>query len=372
MLSNGCGETNSTATDPNGNLSGMESEQIKTNEIIITKTQFEDAGMELGNVRPQSFTNKIQTNGYIDVPPQNRVEISAYFGGFVKRMDMLVGDKVNKGQTLVMLTSPEYIQMQQEYLETREQLAFLKEEFERQKTLADENIASKKSMLKAQSEYYSMVARNKGLEEKLKMLNINLRNVQQGIFDSEVRILAPISGSVAKLNVNVGSFVSPEEIIMEIINTEHVHLELQVFEKDILKVKPGLDIRFRVPDAGPEVYNGEVHLVGKSIDGELRAVKVHGHLDDEDHNFVAGMYIEAEIVTDSVMGQSLPRDAIVRVGDHDYVLSVAEQKDDLIRLVRKHVNLGRVSDEHVEVLPENQISGKEKILVKGAFSLISE
>src|SRR5690625_1212643 len=129
--------------------------------------------MSFGSVMEKDFAKTIHTNGTIDVPPQSKAVISAFSGGYIKNTHLLIGDKVKKGERLLSIENPEFITMQQQYLETAEQLAYLKSEYERQKTMLEENITSQKNYLKAESEYKSAVARTNSLKKNLEMLNIN-------------------------------------------------------------------------------------------------------------------------------------------------------------------------------------------------------
>ena len=259
----------------------------KDSVITITNSQFESAKMELGKVSLQNFTNSIKTNGYIDVPPENRAKVSAIMGGFIKHSPLLIGDEVRKGQLLLTIENPDFIEIQQNYLEITEQLNYLKSENERQKILFEENITSQKNYLKAESTYKSALALSNGLAQKLKLMNINPDNVKSGKITSTIGIYAPISGSISKIFINVGEFKNSSEVLLEIINNKHIHLELVVFEKDILNIKKSQQIRFKVPESSLKNYKASVHLVGKSID-ENRTVKVHGHLDDENESFIVG------------------------------------------------------------------------------------
>ena len=82
--------------------------------------------------------------------------------------------------------------------------------------------------------------------------------------------------------------------LLEIVNTDHIHLELSVFEKDILKIKKDQKIEFKIPESSDKTFDAAVHLVGTSINTD-RTIKVHGHINDEEsNNFISGMYIEAD------------------------------------------------------------------------------
>lgn len=221
-------------------------------EISISKEQFQTMKMEIGSPSEQDFNVGIKSTGKIDVPPENRVKITSFLGGYIKSSHLLIGDKVKKGQALVTLENTEFIDIQKDYLEVAEQISYLKSEYERQKTLYDEKITSQKNYLKAESEYKRANGMYQSLKKKLQVLNISPAQVQKGNLTSTITIYAPITGDVTVMNANIGMFMAPSDVILEIVDTNKLHVELAIFEKDILQVKEGQNIVFTVPQASKE------------------------------------------------------------------------------------------------------------------------
>jgi len=216
---------------------GENTEQEDASLVEITQEQFNSMKMEISPLQEREFDNTIKASGKIDVPPKNRAKVTSFVGGYVKSISLLVGDKVSKGQPLLTLESPEYIDLQQSYLEIAGQMKYLKSEYERQKTLFDEKISSQKKYLEAESSYKRAKATYESLRQKLNMLRIDPSQVEQGKFSSYITVYSPISGDITVINANVGMAISPVDVIMEIVETQAMHLELAVFEKDIFNLK---------------------------------------------------------------------------------------------------------------------------------------
>ncbi len=360
LLLMGCGNKN--------NAESASEEQGEETGIVVTQEQFDTNDLTIGPMEKRTFPKMVETSGTIDVPPENRASVMAFMGGFVKKTALLVGDQVKKGQLLVVLENQEFVQMQQDYLEVFNQLDYLKAEFERNQTLFEEKIASQKSFLQAKSNYEMAKARYQGLREQLQMLNISPSNVEQGNITPQAVIYAPISGSITKMNVAKGSYVSPATEILEIVDNRHVHLELTVFEKDILKVKKGQKIQFRIPEASEEAFNAEVHLVGTSIDDTKRTIKVHGHLEEEG-NFLPGMFVDAMIMTDTIKTFSLPEEAVIESEGTIYVLKLVNKQDGSYIFERVAVKQGNTFDGYSEIL-SNELNETDQFLTKGVFDLI--
>jgi cobalt-zinc-cadmium efflux system membrane fusion protein len=354
-----CKESKTAEPDPKDN--GL---------ITVTTAQFKSSGMEIANPVEQDFYVTINTSGKIDVPPQNRAKVTSFIGGYVKSTKLLVGDKVTKGQALLTLENTEYLDIQKDYLEVAEQIKYLKSEFERQKILYDEKITSQKNYLKAESDYRRALGMYQSLRAKLQLLNINPSNVEKGKLTSVVTIYAPITGDIVIMNANVGMPVAPSDVILEIVDTNHLHLELAVFEKDILKVKIGQKISFIVPEATKEIFDAEVHLVGKSIEGNDRTINVHGHLDDKiKQKLLTGMFVEAKIKINSKKGLAIPAEALISENNKNFVLLLDNDKNNILSFKKVPVTVGEKSEKTVEIIPDNQINVSSKILAKGVFDL---
>ena len=343
-------------------------------DVTVTKAQFSGASMQLGRLKEASFPNWVAASGMIDVPPENRAVITAFMGGYIKNNPLLIGDAVKKGQVLITLENPEFVEIQQQFQELAEQLDYLKSEYERQQALMEENITSKKNFLKAESEYKRSVATYTGLRKKLEMLHISPERVLQGAYTTQASIFAPITGTIAETFVSKGSYVSSADPIMEIVDIDHIHLELEVFEKDMLKVKKGQKIQFSIPESSDKSYEGEVHLIGNSLNQEGRTVTVHGHIENEKAtpNFAVGMFIEAQIETGSAEGFALPKDAVVKLGNTHYVLQLKAQQNGSYLFDRVEVKPGNTQDGLTQILNAEDFKNDAQFLTKGAFDLIQE
>ncbi|WP_341214589.1 efflux RND transporter periplasmic adaptor subunit [uncultured Wocania sp.] len=364
----GCGNKNSQTTEVDGSKDMM----MMDDRIQVNQAQFEQSKMTLGSFKEKAFPTVVSVNGMIDVPPENRAVVNATMGGYIKTTPLLIGDKVSKGQLLVTIENPEFVTIQQQYMEISEQLTYLKAEYDRQAIMKAENITSQKSFLKAESEYKTAVARHTGLEKQLRMLNISPSSVREGKISSVVSIYAPISGSITKVNVSKGTYVSPASAILEIIDNDHIHLELSVFEKDIMKIKKGQLIDFKIPEASGETYKAEVHLVGTSIEAN-RTIKVHGHLVDKSSNhFLTGMFVEAHIITDSLLEKALPSTAVIEVDNKNYVLVLDNKDGDTYYFSQQEVELKESYNGYSIIKSKSNFNDDTQFLTKGTFNLLGE
>lgn len=344
--------------------------EIVDDGIVVSKQQIETGNMRLGRLSPQVLATTVTSRGFIDVPPGSRAQVSPFYPGYVKFIEILPGQKVKAGDLLMTLENPDYIEIQQAYLEAKEQISYLKADFERQEALAAEKIASAKSSKKAESDYKVMLSKYQSLKEQLRIMGISTSKLENGQISSSISVYAPISGYITEVNVSKSAYVNASEVAVRIVNTDHIHLELQVFEHDIILVQEHQPISFTVPESGEEVFQGEVHLVGRSVDAEKRTVDVHGHIANEDEQrFVPGMFVNAEIEVsqDSVM--CLPQHAVVDINDEFMVAVKSADANGGWKLDIVNVEIGQKNDEWVEIISPD-LNGKQ-IVVEGAFDIIN-
>ncbi len=348
--------------------------EANAGSVYITLEQFTTSSMKVGSFEKQSFSQTIRANGYVDVPPERKASVSVKLGGFVKALSILPGEKVAQGSVLFTLENPEFIRLQQDYLEAKAQLKYLESDYERQKALASDNITSQKNFLKAESDFKVTQARVSALGEQLKLMNINLQKLENGAIESTIAIYSPISGFISRVNINRGKYVAAQDVAIEIVNTDHKHVELQLFEKDVASIREGQHFTFSIPGSGNGVHTGEIYLVGKTIENDTRTVNVHGHIENEEElkNLLPGMYVEAYIDIASSEGIVLPSDAVVSLGDEYFVLVQTDSDDAGYTFVRKTVKVGKVTNQWTEIKNSADFKGGELFLVKGVFNLIME
>jgi cobalt-zinc-cadmium efflux system membrane fusion protein len=339
------------------------------NSVTLTDEQFKSLTIQLGSTELRSLSGNIKANGMLDVPPQNLVSISAPLGGFVKSTQLLQGMRVTKGQVIVVMEHPDYIQLQQDYLDNKNQLEFLEEEYKRQQDLAKENVNSLKSLQQAKSNYLSTKAKVQGLLAKLKMININQAELEAGEIRSTISITTPISGFVSQVNVNLGQHVNPTDVMFRIVDTEHVHAEAQVFEKDIPQLKIGQLAHIKLSNENKERL-AKVFLIGKEITAE-RTVRVHCHLEGEDLNLIPGTFFSAIIEIGSRQAVSLPTEALVNFEGKQFVFVEVDALRHQYKMIP--IEVGGTDADYNEVIFNEEVSTeqKNKIVVKGAYHLLN-
>ena len=343
-----------------------------TEEVSLTADQYKVAAIELGKVEMRNLSSVIKVNGTIDVEPQSVVSISAPLGGFVKSAGLLPGQAVRKGQVMAVIENAEFINMQQDYLESKSRMAFLSQELKRQQELQNEEVNSLKTLQQISSEYNTMVAKMAGLKQKLALICINANNVKSGNISRTANLYSPISGYVTQSNVNRGKYVQPSDVLFELTNRNDMHLALNVFEKDVRKINPGQPIRFALASEADYQREGKVFLIGKSTEKD-GTVPVHAHLNiSNDVALYPGMYVKAMIETRTEDVSALPAEAIIQSEGKDFIFIQTDTANNKTTFKMIPVVKGIEQEGFVAVtLPSNFDIAKTKVVLKGAYSILS-
>jgi cobalt-zinc-cadmium efflux system membrane fusion protein len=289
-------------------------------QVTVGSAQVQAAGIELGTFERQNMTTEVQANGSVEVPPQNRVSITAVLGGYVQAINILPGQHVAAGTVVATLRSPEYLTLQQAYLQSKARARFLSEELERQRILDVEDVGAKRKLQQARADYATEQATLRTTAAQLRLLGISVARLDAGTIVSNVPLTTPISGYVKAVNINPGQYVNPQDVLVEVLNRDDLHLELKVFEKDVAQVKTGQKILFKVQNAGrDEQLAARVFLVGKAFDDDARTVRVHAHLEPERSDLLPGQFVAARIQTAGARVRTLPEGALIQAGELSYI-----------------------------------------------------
>lgn len=335
------------------------------NQITLNDFQIKNAGIETGTLGKEEISAKITLNGMVDVPPQNLASVSAPSGGYVKYTRFMPGMHVNKGETLAILEDPQIVQLQQDYLLAKSNLNYFQKDYARQSNLNKSKASSDKVMQKAQTEAQNQNILMRGMAEKLRVIGINPENLNAGNIRRSISVSSPVSGYISSVNVKIGEYVSPTDRLFEIVNTDDVHLALSVFEKDLNRIAVGQRVLAYTNQNPDKKYAANIILIGKDFQPD-KSVVIHCHFIDYDKNLIPGTYMNAEVETNSEVGNTVPDDAIVTWENKQYIFQ--EVKPKTYKMVE--VKIGNSENNRTEVFNLNPYLNNKKFVTRGAYYLL--
>lgn len=334
------------------------------NIVVLNEKQLNAAKLSFAKLEEKVIGSFITANGSIDVPPQNMISVSVPLGGYLKSTKLLPGLQIRKGDVIAIMEDQQYIQMQQDYLTTKAKLVYSKSEFERQKELNASKASSDKVFQQIQMEYNTLRISLNSLEQKLKMINIKPESITENNISSSIKIFSPINGFVSSVNVNIGKFVNPSDILFELVDPSNIHLNLKIFEKDLNKLSIGQKLIAYSNNDPSKKYEAKINLISRDLSSE-RIAEVHCHFESADKSLAPGMYMNAEIQLKNDRKLAISEEAIVNFESSDYVF--VKKSDNSFEMTP--IQIGSIENGFAEVL--NAESFKEKQLVtKGAYTLL--
>jgi len=343
-------------------------EQVNTaaheNTVNLTDAQYKNAGIEIGKIEMQNVFSVLKLNGKIDVPPQNMVSVSVPLGGYLKSTKLLPGMHISKGEVIAVMEDPQYIQLQQDYLTAKAQFAYNESEYLRQKELNESKAVSDKAFEQAKTTYHTQNILIKSLEQKLKLIGLNPNTVTANTITKSISIYSPINGFVAAVNVNIGKYVTPSDVLFELVNPNDIHLSLTVFDKDVNKLAIGQKVIAFSNNNPDKKYECEIILISKNLSNE-NATQVHCHFQQFDKDLLPGMFMNATIELSGGNATVLPDDAIVRFENKNYVFIENGNR----QFEMAEVQIGNTENGFTEIISPEKLAHKN-IVIKGAYNLL--
>ncbi|MFY0654378.1 MAG: efflux RND transporter periplasmic adaptor subunit [Cyclobacteriaceae bacterium] len=345
-------------------------------KVHFSVQQFESLEMKVDTIPFRNLSTFVEANGQLEVPPQNEATVTAIIGANVTSIKVIEGDKVRKGQALAYISHPDLIQLQTDYVNAWNQFQYLEKEYQRQKKLYSENVGSGKEFQKIQAEYQSMNGSVKGYEAQLRIMGLRVNKVKEGNLYEQVPVTSPIDGYIRLVEVKIGQFVQPQTEMFEIVNIEHIHADLMVFEKDMNKVKKGQKVKFKVESSNNKELEAEIYAVGKAFEQDPKAIHLHAEIENKEGLLIPGMYVRGRIMVDNIEAYALPNKGVVRDGEKYYLFTVEKEVEENGEIEWEfepiEVAVGNEDDGWVEIKPLKAIEKGTMVAWNNAYYLLAE
>ena len=332
--------------------------------VILSAEQLKSANLSFGLAQTKAMHKILKVNGLIDVPPSNIVSISIPMGGYLKKTSLIPGMLVKKGNLLAVMEDPIYIELQQDYLTSKSKLTYLEADYIRQRDLNATKAVSDKIFQLAKSDFESQKYLVKSLSEKLKLLGIDPLLLNENNISRAINFNSPINGYITKVNVNIGKYVNPTDVLFEIIDPSDLHLRLIVFENDATNLKVGNKVSFYINNNINQKYLATVAVITPNINEE-RTTDVHCHLANENVHLYPGTFANAEIELNNAKVNALPEESVVKWQNKPFVFV----KMDASNFKMVPIEIGVSNNGFVEIKTD---LGKQEVVLTNAYTLLMQ
>lgn len=365
-----------------------EHEEAPQTIATLTEEQMKAVGVKLGTIEVKELTAMIKANGILNVPNSNMASVASMFGGVIQTLPIQEGSYVKKGQVIATISNPEFIIAQEQYLTVLSRITYAEQEFRRQKELFDNDAGAKKNLQNSSAELKTLRSQKASLSRQLQMMGINPSKVTNANLRNGMVITAPISGTVSKIIAQIGSYVDVSSPVAEIIDNSSIHLDLQVFEKDLPKMKVGQVIQFELTNNPGNSYEAVVYSIGSSFENESKTIAVHSKVRGNKSGLINGMNITGAVSLSNSSTPAVPNEAIVEADGKFYIFvktnkkvekHTDEESKDPNEKNKEQKNETSINFEKIEVVKGssdmgytaittvNEIDPTAQIVVKGAF-----
>ncbi|WP_343698037.1 efflux RND transporter periplasmic adaptor subunit [Flavobacterium sp.] len=293
---------------------------------VLTQDQIKSVGITLGTIESKNLTAAIKANGALRVPNNNKANATSLYGGVIKTLKVQLGDHVRKGQVIATIENPQFIQQQEEYITINSRITNAEQELQRQRDLQAGNAGALKNLQNATAEVNALRARKASLQKQIQLMGINPASVSASNLRAALTVTSPVTGTVSAEFAKIGSYVDVSSPVVEIVDNQLIHLDLQVFEKDLPMVKVGQNVNFTLTNNPTASYTAKVFNIGSSFENESKTVAVHCTVTGNKTGLIDGMNITAMVSVGTALTAAVPNDAIAEADGKFYIFVKTDKK----------------------------------------------
>lgn len=349
-------------------------EEIDFQNIPLSEKQVKAVDLKMGEAQEREMDAMLHVNGSLVLRAQDMGNVSSLMGGIVKNVYVKEGQMVSRGQVVATIENTDVVTLQREYYTAYKESEMARLELDRQKTLASAGAGIKKTLQMSEKNYKVAQANLLGTGRQLQQMGISTKEVAKGKFTTVFPLRAPISGTVSDMQASLGSYADMQTPLMKIRNNHAVECDLNVFEKDIAKVKVGDQVLVSLTNQPGVNVSGRVYGMNQYLNKGTKSVAVHVKLDAKrGAKLFEGMYVSGQIATGRQLCMTLPDKAIVSADGKQYIFALNQQhsKGGTYCFSRHEVTTGVSNNGYTEVALCKHLKKGQKIVTDNAFYLAS-
>jgi len=315
------------------------SQNTQPGTVTIDPAVENNLGVKVVQVKMAPLSPSIETVGYVAFDESQLWQTNVRVAGWVEKLYVnAIGDKVNKGDVLFTLYSPELVKAQEELLNAYR--------------------TGRNGLIK-------------GATERLVTLGVDRKQIQtiakRGKASQTIDIKAKADGIIASLNVREGGYLSPAQAVISAGPIDNVWVDAEVFERQSHWVKAGSKATMTLDAIPGKQWQGEIDYVYPILDPKTRTLRLRLKFPNPQGELKPNMFanISLQPVTDTAV-LTIPKSAVIRSGGMTRV--VLAEGNGKYRSAR--VEIGREAGNDIEVL--QGLTEKSKVVASAHFLLDSE
>jgi cobalt-zinc-cadmium efflux system membrane fusion protein len=327
--------------------------------------------ISVGTVSERSFPLETEAVGSIDFNEDMAAQVFPPYQGRIVKLFAMMGDNVKRGQPLLTIESPDLIQAESTLIAAAGVLDLTSRALERAKQLFTVQGIAEKDLQQAFSDQQTAEGALRAARDAVAVFGKSQPEIDRMVatrtIDPYLVVPSPITGRVTARSAAPGDFVQPGNLPApySVADISRIWMNASVTESDMPLVRKGQPIHVSVMAFPGRVFDGDIAMVGASVDPLLHRGLVRAEIEDPQHELLPGMFASFVIVTAKpVSTAAVPMDGVVRQGNGTMTIWVTADRH---RFMKRTVKIGLQSAGYDQLLEGAQLG--EQIVTKGAVFL---
>ncbi len=333
--------------------------------IALSDKTYKEINLRFDKVHTKKSSYEIVSSGILMISTESSQIITAPFDGKIDFKHIQKDQNIKKGQQIAIIKNIDFITLQQEYLEAKNQFDYYREEYTRQGDLTVENATSIKKMQQAKRDYQTAELLYYALSLKLKLLGINPDALSVNTIVPYLTIYSPFEGTNIRFLKADGSFLHAGDAIAEISSYQKPVIRISINEMHYQKIQNGSTVDCYLASDTLKVLKGTIIGIQKEIDPVSKEGVLFAHLNDSNLTLIPGMGVKCRIRIQEDSTFWVRSTAIINEDKENYIFLKYQGL-----LLRVPIQKGTVNGSETEILDFPPIAS-DSLVISGVKRLHS-
>ncbi|WP_180163869.1 efflux RND transporter periplasmic adaptor subunit [Acinetobacter sp. YH12049] len=359
-------KTESEGEHNEANDSDAEAEHAEEGELQLSAQQMVEQGIKITTAENGLVENIIQLPGKLAVNTDQQAHISPNFSGHVEQVSVALGQTVQKGQTLAVLSVPELIDQQANLRMAEANLDLSRQDYQREQKLWSQGISAKQDFQRAENAYRQAQISVQSTQSRLQALGAN--SGQNGRFI----IRAPIAGVISQKDIVVGENVQLADQLFTIEQLKDLWLEFNLTHQYSAQLQTGQNVSFKI-NGSDQLYSAEVQSLTSKADVQTGRLVVRAKLKQQSAELRPNVMVNV-LLADSGTKKALrvQKSAVQSIEGQDSIFIVESELKGQVHLKAQALKLGQASSDGQWLEVISGLEAGQKYISQGSFLLKSE
>jgi membrane fusion protein, heavy metal efflux system len=336
------------------------------NAELFTIPQEQMAHVQVLTIQTTMLPRTLRLTGAVAYNSFRTTPVITQVSGPVSRVVVVPGQKVQQGEPMLYVASPDYSQLRTNYLKAKDAYALAQKAYARARDLYEHKAIAEQNLEQAQSAEVQASGDLASSQAALKVMGITDPDaLVQAPPSFEVPVRAPISGEVVEQDVSGGQLIQPGTTqCFMISDTGSVWVLVNIYQKDLPQVRVGDAVAIQT-DTYPEVFHGRIAYIAPSLDPNTRTLQARIETNNPGEKLKKDMYVVATVNAGTIPNAiALPDAAVLRDSENQPFVYAAASSN---QFGRRAVTLGESLNGQTEIT--SGLKAGDRVIGNGSLFL---